>query len=241
MLAELAIFAALGGAFWAWRALTSPPTPTRTTTPTPVSQIDLGTLLKHVRSEDVELSYTDRDNISTARRVTIREIWGKRGDRPGMAWANWIVGYCHLRREERRFSVRRINWIRLPTDTAAGDTDAEPWLARRYMLRDMPPPREPAPTSHRVTSPTMLLEWRDDRVSGSRWTVTVDEIETRHDGSILRFSGKARRERTASARAWSGRKTFYVTENCFISLADGESGELVANPEAWLRALLPKG
>lgn len=231
-------------AWWIWRALSASSRrthqPHASATPA-TADFDMGTLLQRVRDADVELRYSDRDGVPTTRRVTVREIWGKRGDRSDLAWANWIVGYCHLRREDRRFSVRRIDWIREPGQSEASSAEPEPWIARRFAIRDMPPPVEPRPITTRkdVAPPPVLMRFREGKAIIYDWTVAIHEVETHPDGSVQCFRGKARREKTQFDRAWGGQKTFYVTEGAILSMADAATGEVIPDPEAWLKALPP--
>jgi hypothetical protein len=211
-------------------ALAIPPSPPRPTA-------SLGKLLKEDINLRVTLGYEDREGVVTTRDITIQEIYGKQGDRSAWTWVNWIVGYCHLRNENRQFAVKRIRAIRLAKANASMDTDAvEPWLATLFRVRRTRDLVEPVERD----SPEMSFRWMP--ITGEPETYCGYFSEITADGGHVfgaRFAGT--RDATPSRKARSGEKVFDMTKGRITDMRLLHHDIAVEDPMQFLHIVRNRG
>jgi hypothetical protein len=205
---------------------------------------DLGTCFARGLSDRLRLVYTDRDGAMTSRDVSVEEVWGRRGDKAGYVWVNWLVGYCHMRQERRHFSVGSINEVsEAGSKLVATGGHIEPWLANRFGVKPSQEQlafRRDHPTERQVNAPPVVVQHIAPGGSqADTFEMEIDLVEAYADGTLVRIEGRARRAAAAGRRAWSGRKV--LRHDYFgariVSIALAATGEDVPDPISWLAGL----
>lgn len=160
-----------------------------------------------MRHHPVDITYFSRSHGEpTKRRVDPYGLTFRIG-----AW--YVVGYCHLRKDIRTFSLDRIRWLRVEDKLRfryPSDFNLQEWLARGWQLQSGGEPTEVV-----VRFGPKIASW----ILGGQWHPT-QSLEKNRDGSV----------------------TFRVTvsgseEMKYWIMSFGEDAEVIA-PEALRRSVV---
>lgn len=178
----------------------------------------------------------------TQRRVRVESIHG-----PSIADPRHIVGFCHLRQDERAFAVHRIRELR-----EGGDAPAESpswYLRQRIASYRGEPPRfqrnESVVLARNVGAP-LVVHWRRRIAESQEGELPAERIEiydaridiVSHEPTGLRLYGPAKRRRAPGIRAWSGERTFDLRDCVELRAPDDA---LIADPESYIYGLIGMG
>jgi WYL domain-containing protein len=175
------------------------------------------------------------DFARTTRRVTVERIHGRTDTEP-----EHVVGFCHLRQDERRFRVDRIRELTVPSE---GRVCSPAWYFRRRIASA----RGERPTIRKTESILLaervgahvVIAWqrsaesaRDGKARVELYDLQVDTITQHWLG--LRLHGEAQRRASDGVRAWRGEKTFYLRDCVELRMPNGT---LIDQPDVYLYRL----
>lgn len=177
----------------------------------------------------------------TQRRVRVERIYG-----PTSADPRYIVGYCHLRQDERAFRVHRIR--ELHDSVHPRPVDSPSWFLRQRIAahRGEPPrlQRNESVMLARGVGAGLVICWRRqiDNEQGQSpsqterieiYDVKIDNIS--HEPTGLRICGPAKRRPHGALRAWAGTKTFDLCDCAELRTPDNER---ISDPEGYVYGLI---
>lgn len=158
----------------------------------------------------LDISYADAEGQETARRITLKDA--RRDYLDPTSFDMKMDAWCHLRQAERTFLTRGV---RAATVVETGEVIEGPLLG--IWLRSQ---RGDAPFSHLSGQPPgrvstrrpnpplpVTVTWERDAGDLETFDVEIDEVEFA-GGVPFAFSGRARRRKSETDRAWTGRRRF---------------------------------
>ncbi len=182
-------------------------------------------VLKGELNRRYKLTYTDSDGDATEREVTVHRVLGfiKTRVSKGQPFVQYIQGYCHLRKEERTFSVRNIEEL---LDLSTGEL-FEGWgiVGHFVALCDERPNRrrskwEQSPETtrtlahhdfqfrHEFSTPVSVVF----SIKGPKtYEAEIKAVEQTRYG--LRIETQCKLRPRKGERNWSGQKKFYVHQD----------------------------